>query len=394
MRTDVPVVAYQMLPYGGGAAAVTGATLLLPTTAWDTNYIAANAYGNPTSTYTGGPSLDVVAAEDGTSVTILPKAAIAPGVGMTGWAAGSPVTFQLDAGQALQFTQGTELTGSPIQSDKPIGLWGGHQCTNTPGAIPYCDHAETQIPAVRALGSEYVGVSYRPRTSVPENPLWRLVGAVDGTVLHYEPAVGGPATIGLGEMMEFATDTPFVVRSQDAQHPFLLLSYMTGADSVRTQTQYGYGDPDVARVVPPAQFLKRYVFFTDPTYPETNLVVVRKKGDGGFANVWLDCAGDLSGFKPVGSQGLYEWTRTDLIRHNFQPQGDCTTGRREMTSTEPFGVTVWGWGSPETQPNPDPEIGSSCVEFLPNYSCYVSYAYPAGEGLASLSDIVVPPVPK
>ena len=43
ISTNVPVVAYQMLPYGGGSARVTAATLLLPTNAWDTNYLAANA---------------------------------------------------------------------------------------------------------------------------------------------------------------------------------------------------------------------------------------------------------------------------------------------------------------------------------------------------------------
>ena len=46
ISTNVPVVAYQMLPYGGGSARVTGATLLLPTNVWDTNYVAANAYSD------------------------------------------------------------------------------------------------------------------------------------------------------------------------------------------------------------------------------------------------------------------------------------------------------------------------------------------------------------
>ena len=35
--------------------------------------------------------------------------------------------------------------------------------------------------------------------------------------------------------------------------------------------------PEFVNVVPPGQFLPRYTFFTDPTYPETNLVVVRAR---------------------------------------------------------------------------------------------------------------------
>src|SRR5262249_42709733 len=49
--TDEPVVAYQMLPYGGGAAAVTGASLLIPVTAWNKTYIAVDAYGGTVGGY-------------------------------------------------------------------------------------------------------------------------------------------------------------------------------------------------------------------------------------------------------------------------------------------------------------------------------------------------------
>ena len=42
ITTDVPVVAYQINPYGGGSVAVTAASLLLPTSVWDTNYVAVN----------------------------------------------------------------------------------------------------------------------------------------------------------------------------------------------------------------------------------------------------------------------------------------------------------------------------------------------------------------
>jgi hypothetical protein len=384
IQTNVPVVAYQMLPYGGGAAAVTGATLLLPTSAWDTSYVAANAYGNTTEEFGAGPSMDVIAAEDATSVTILPRADLSAGAGVRPAKAGEVVTYTLDKGQVLQFTQGEELTGSLVTSDKPVAFLAGHQCTNTPATVPYCDHAEQQIPPVRALGHEYAAVVHRPRTSNPEPTPYRFIGAVEGTVLSYEPPVGGPATLGVGELVEFTAAEPFVVRSQDAEHPFLVLAYMVGADGVSSLDFAGYGDPDVARIVPPAQYLDRYVFFTDPTYPETNLVLVRKRGEEGFADVTLDCAGTLGGWSPLGSEGLYEFTRFDLVRHDYQPQGNCNTGRRVASSDEPFGLWVWGWGSPETQP------GRTCINNLPGYSCYVSYAYPAGEGVAGLNGVELP----
>src|SRR5262249_42529681 len=137
------------------------------------------------------------------------------------------------------------------------------------------DGAHQMLPPVRALGSEYVAVRYRSRsTAFEESVPWRVVGVVDGTTLSYDPAQppGAPTRIDAQQLAEFSAPGPFVVRSQDAQHPFYLASYMTGG-----QPFDGAGDPEFVNVVPPAQFLPRYTFFTDPTYPETNLVVVRAR---------------------------------------------------------------------------------------------------------------------
>jgi hypothetical protein len=372
IRTDQPIVAYQMLPYGGGTAAVTGATLLLPTSAYGTNYVAVNAGGGPVLDGPNlGTSLDVVATADDTTVTILPRVDIVAGGGVAGSPAGAPATFMLDQGQVLQLTQPTELTGSPISSDRPIGLFGGHPCADIPSSLGYCDHAEQQFPPIASVGNGYAAVTYRQRTATPESPPWRIVGLVDGTQLTYDPPVGGPSSIDLTNFADFNTATPFTVRSQDAAHPFLLIGHMTGATTV---TGNGYGDPDFVRTIPSAQYLSTYVFFTDPTYPETNLVFVRQKSPTGYADVTLDCKGTLDGWTAIDGADTYEYTRVDLVRHNFQPQGACNNGRHEATSTVPFGLTVWGWGTPETNPS----------------TGYVSYAYPAGENLAPLNTVVIP----
>jgi len=297
-----------------------------------------------------------------------------PGGGVPGGPANVPLTYTLDAGETLQFTQGQELTGSPIESDKPIGLFAGHPCVNVPTGEPYCDHAEQQIPPVQALGHEYIAVTYRQRGTSPENPPWRIIGAVDGTKLWYSSPVGGPSTINSGQVVEFPTGTPFSVKSQDGDHPFLLIGTMTGATDVMPSD--GYGDADVVRSVPTDQYLSRYVFFTDPTYPETNLVVTRKRTNGAYSDVTLDCAGTLGGWQTIDAD--HEFTRVDLVRHDFQPQGKCDNGRHEMSSDAPFGLTVWGWGTPETS----------------SYTGYVSYGYPAGEDVQTLTTVVVPPAPK
>jgi hypothetical protein len=378
ITTDFPVVAYQMLPYGGGSAGVAGASLLLPTSVWDTNYVAVNAYAKSSgNTSPSNPSLNLVAMEDGTEIKLLPNAAIVGGDKIAATAQNTVLTLTLNKGQFAQITQPDEITGSPIESNKPIGLMAGHECMFNPTSIKYCDHAEQQIPPVKALGAEYVAVPYRPRTAAAEDVPWRIIGGVDATQLSFDPAAAhASATINRGEILEFTTQDSFVVKSQDADHPFIVAGYMTGSQAV----QDGYGDPDFVRMVPPQQYLQRYVFFTDPTYPETNLVMVRTKGSKGFAEVNLDCAGNVSDWKPIGSSGKYEYTRIDLVRHNFEPQNGCDNGRHEIGSDVPFGLWVWGWGTPETLGSP--------------YTDNVSYGYPAGENVIQLNNISIPSIPK
>ena len=373
LETDAPVVAYQMLPYGGGSAAVTGATLLLPTTAWGKNYLAVNAYRAGAEPGVGTSSMNIVASQNGTKVRILPKVDVEPGGGLPGTKANTPVEYELAAGEMVQFTQSAELTGSPVEADKPVAVFAGQPCLDVPVNANYCDHAEQQIPPIAALGHEYVAAPYRQRTTKIESVPWRIIGAVDGTQLTYSRYVGGPAAVGLGDVVELTTSDAFTVRSQDAAHPFLLVGYMTGSSTV---DQGGYGDADFVRVVPTDQYLSRYVFFTDPSYPETNLVVTRKRGAAGYADVKLDCAGTLSGWQALDAD--HEVTRIDLVRHDFEGQNGCDNGRHEMLSAQPFGLTVWGWGTPETS----------------IFTGYVSYGYPAGENVATLNDVVVPVTPR
>ncbi|MDC3956552.1 IgGFc-binding protein [Polyangium jinanense] len=372
ITTDYPVVAYQISPYGGGQAYVTSATLLLPTSAWDTNYLAINAYKASEIFSDAWPSMAILAHQDNTKVTLLPNVAVVGGGGVPASEVNKPVDYILNAGQFLQITQPEELTGSPIASDKPIGVFGASKCMNVPSMQDDCDSGQQQLAPVRALGNEYVAVRYKSRSSgSEESSRWRLVGAVDGTALTWTPTkpAGAPTTINQGQVLEFDDPGPFVVRSQDVQHPFYLGAYMTGGAPFAA-----VGDPDWVNVVPPQQFLRRYVLFTDPTYPETSLVVVRVKSKvtGEFAPVTLKCKGELDGWQAIGD---YEYTRVDLVKGDFQGVDGCTNGPQEMSSTQPFGATVWGWGTTQQ-------------------TLRVSYAYPAGAGFLPINEIVVPPTPK
>jgi hypothetical protein len=364
LTTDVPVVATEINPYGGGSAAVTAASLLLPTSVWDMSYVAVNV--SPAD-IGYNPSMNIIARDDNTVVTMTPVADVTPGGGVPAGTAGTPMTINLNKGEQAQITQAAELTGSSITSNKPIGFMAGQPCMRWPTGTSYCDHGEQMVPPVHALGSSYVGVMYRPRVAAETSTWYRLVGAVDGTELVYSTPVGGPAVLNKGQTLVFETGTPFTVQAQDGDHPFMMFTYMASSQHFGD----GYGDPDFVLDVSPAQFLSSYVFFTDPTYPETNLVIIRAPDSGGqFHEVVLDCMGPVTGWQSVGA---YQWARADLMTGDFHGVGACSTGRHEIHSDALFGLQVWGWGTPMTS------------TFTEN----VSYGYPGGMNVAPINQVVI-----
>ena len=386
LTTNVPVGLTAIYPFGGATTFLPSATLLLPVPVWGTQHIIVNAWemvGLPVPGGAGKPATQIVAAEDDTEVTIRPTRDVQDGVGVVGGPAPLPLSYRLNKGQFLQLNQAEELSGSVVTTNKPTTVFGGHECMFVPATRWACDAASQQLPTVEQWGSEYVGVGYRPRLGNEHEPMpYRIVAARDGTQLDYDPVVppGAPTTLSAGEVVTFYSGTgdAFVVRTQDADHPIYLAAYMFGGCSVDEPDFIGVGnyeckgDPEFVNVVPAAQYLSSYSFYADPTYEESSLVIVRRKNGDRFDDVSLECAGNLTDWKPVGTRGQYEFTRVDLIR-SFGPGqtfdgGVCQSGLQRMKSQGPFTATVWGWGHA------------------------ASYAYPGGMALRKLANVPIDPI--
>jgi hypothetical protein len=381
ITTSAPAVAYDIYPYGGGPSAVTSATLLLPTSVWDVNYVAADAYES--AGVGEAPTVDIVGSVDGTMVTITPTAAITGGTGVAAGGMGMPTQYSLMAGQVLQFEQTAELAGSVITASAPIGVWGGANCMNVPNSVAYCDAGHQEIPPVKSMGNHYAAIRYRNRFDGKEETVpWRIVGAVDGTTLTYAPSTptGAPTTLMQGQVAEFDSTGYFTVESQGSDNPFYMAGYMTGCEAESTSDSDCRGDPEYVNIVPPEQYLSKYTFFTDPTYPETNLVLTREKVNGSFADVTIDCAGTVTGWMPIDTADDMEYTRVDLSTGDFQPVGGCNNGLHTASSSQPFGLVVWGWGTAATG-------GTGLGD--PGYTQCVSYAYPAGASVKQINQVVI-----
>jgi hypothetical protein len=391
--TSEPVTAYDIYPYGGASSHLPSAELLVPTTAWGTNAVAVVPPRGDQCVQWWGPQFgQIVAAFDDTTVQVTPSN------GALGGPAGRTMTIPLHAGQYVQWQDSNEMSGSILSANKPFSFNGGstgdcyHSATSLGGG---CDTAHQSIPAVTALGSEYVVAPYTTRRKdlMPESIPYRFVGMVANTALTYDPPVSGaPATLGVGAVADFETTLAFTVTSQDSSHPFYVAQVMSGCivtggsrpgDSPDADPPGGsqgslscfpdagfmhfdscLGDEEFTNLLPSAQFVSSYLFFTDMTYGTTNLVFVREAGASGFQDVTLDCVGTLSGWQAIGTTDKYEMTNVDLVRAG-QPNGTCVNGPHSATSASPFGLMVWG------------------------LDYFASYAYPAGGNAAALNSVTV-----
>ena len=373
IATDLPVTMYDILPYGGASSYLPSAELLFPTSAWGTNYLGIVPQRGNSSPQWG----QVVAMQDNTQITVFPNVSL-PSGSIGGNVAAAPAnqstTYTLNAGQYIEWQEANEMSGTIISSNNPVGFFGGlgYDCysdsTSTGGG---CDSAHQQVPPVAAYGSEYAVPPYTTRmmSNQPESIRYRFVGAVNGTTLTYDPPVpSAPTTIKEGQVVDFETTLAFVVKAQDNNHPFYIGQVMTGCDVTGGSWNGGcLGDEEYVDILAPAQFLQKYVFFTDPTYPNTNLVFTRVKGPNGFQDVNLDCmTSPITGWKNIDAAGKYQLANVWLVKSGTA-QGQCNNGPHSASSNGAFGVMVWG---------------------LDTFS---SYAYPAGGNVAPINAVILPP---
>lgn len=380
--SDTPITAYDILPFGGATSFLPSASLLFPRTAWGDNYVAMA----PHPLQSGLLWMSIVGQVDGTMVTVAPPVTLPAGTGVAAAPAGLVTSYTIDAGEIVQWL-GADPTGTVVQSDNPIGMYTGSTYLRVTSATSPSgggqDSAHQQLAPVSALGHEYVGGGVVTRLSslAPESTVYRIMGVVDGTTLAWDPVPpGAPATLDQGQVVQFESTTTFTVTSQDEAHPFSMSQYMGGAIGLDRAgcspnppyagATCGLGDEEWVVMVPPQQFLQRYVFFTDPTYGTTTIVVTRVKGANGFSDVNIGCLGAITDWQPVGTDGRYEVAHVDLIRATVGATSECETSQHEAQSDGAFGVTVWGT------------------------DYYASYGYPAGGNVGSINDVVVIPSPQ
>ncbi len=385
LTSTMPVTVYQFNPLdyelNGSNSYSNDASLVLPTPTLSTNYIvmARQTFGvDQMFGYSFIPGYAaIVGTEDNTTVTVTLTANTSGGTGINAGTPGTVQQFSLNQGEVLQLLsalptsctgtttsnadgtycdmgQGYDLTGTQVESDKPVAVYSGHLCSFVPYDTWACDHLEEMMLPLETWGKDFVVGRTEPQadTGYPDEPnVVRIVSGADSNVIRFSPAhpsLGAQTTLNKGQWVEFDALVDYHI---NADFAIMVGQFLVGQNYYTEDLEY-HGDPAYSLMVPTEQFRDSYTFLAPSTITYNFVNVTKRVGEGG-PTVMLDGAAipDSAFSAPIGTTG-YGVARVPI-----------TGTHHTITSTEPFGIVVYG------------------------FATFTSYSYPGGLDLNYINPV-------
>jgi len=289
-------------------AASTDAFMAFPVNSLGTDYrVAAYIEG-----YSGISRISVVATEDNTVLSVFNH--------WTNVTSGIP----LNQGQTWVSTDnqanGQDITGSRVQSNKPVAVFGSNDCVYIPDRpCEACDHIVEQMFPYYAWGKHFVTVPLAGRDN--SGDLFRILAADDGTVISINGSIS--ATINAGDHYQAELSGYNMISTSN---PAMLAQFAKGQEcSGNTK-----GDPLMMLIPPYEQFLTNYTVI--------NLF--------GFYWNWVNVVAPEYALGTIYQDGVLipdtAFTKVGLSDY-YGAQRPVTYGSHNFTSIHPFGVFAYGW---------------------------------------------------
>ena len=210
--------------------------------------------------------IGIVAAADNTVLSITPTQTIT--VGTTSVSAGATGQITLNRRETLLLRSLDDLTGTRVESNKKISFFSGHECTNIPGKVNYCDFLLEQLPPVQSWGTRYATAPLLTRTAYDR---FRIVaGDLAAHVIiqctQANGAAGYSAEVDLNKYEFYA----FNINSTDfcwieGTEKILLIQFSVGQKADNNM----YADPFMSIVPPVDQYSNSYTLATVPSIVQT-----------------------------------------------------------------------------------------------------------------------------
>ena len=303
ITSNDPVAVYCL----NNQTASTDAYLALPVVALGMDYTVV------TYKVSFGPScLSVVSTKDGTNVSVFNHQT------------NSTTNIVLNLGQTYHVMApgvNQDLTGSRVQSDFPVAVFGSVNCANVPSNCGACDHVVEQMFPHYSWGKNYVTVPLAGRDA--SGDIFRMVAAEDATDININGVVA--STINTGEYYETILTGFNSITSSKA---FLLAQFAKGSTCSGNT-----GDPFMMLIPPKEQFLTHYT-------------VCNVMGVTPFNSHWINVVAPDYALGTIYQDGtlIPNAAFTQIGSTNYYgAQRSVTQGSHTLFSTFPFGVFVYGW---------------------------------------------------
>ena len=254
----------------------TDAFLALPCQTVDINkykyfLFAAEGVSSETSQFV------VVACEDGTDIS------------SSTTISGTSISASLSAFQSYGVSASSDITGTIIESNKPVAVFSGHQCGRIPTDKSACDHLVEQIPMHAVWGTTFFTTPFGYRGS---GEFYRVGSILDGNKIditcNRRTAAGTSTqiriteTVNAGNYYQLETHrvqvgSPLVNYRRDfccieTSKPAIVMQYMPGHSLDETNVNgigSGVGDPSISLIPPVEQYRSD---FTATTFDITPIV--------------------------------------------------------------------------------------------------------------------------
>lgn len=396
IQSNQPIVAYQFNPLQNVDVFSNDASLLLPSNALGKKYwVMTREQSHPA--FRG--YFTIVAVTSGiTTIKVLASAPVLAGGGMGQQIPGGTWAglkeFKLTKGQVMNVetgVNGADFTGSFIDADKPIAVFGGSEASNAPRTnkcvkgpgqpqgtcqhqgwpcssdqdcpVTCCaDHLEEQLLPVSGWGTVYPATRSQPRGKAKD--VWRVLAAESGTVVTTIPPQTNIPVLNQGQWHEFESNGDFLIKSNKK---IMVGQFLAGASAPKPNndlcsTKYGFqtvctgfdaqfktkipckkhsdcpnlpeaddasiGDPAFIIGVAVDRFLQEFVFLVPGKYQQNYINVISPLAN----NVTLDGnAIPNTKFTPFGD-GKWMVLRLPVL-----------AGAHNIKATKPIGVVVYGW---------------------------------------------------
>ncbi|MCX6278206.1 MAG: hypothetical protein NT004_08925, partial [Bacteroidetes bacterium] len=293
-------------------------------------------------------SFSVVAVQDGTELTIFNHQT------------NSTSTVQLHIGQTY-LVKGTnmndDLTGSRVQSNLPVAVFGSMPLALIPAGCNAGDHLVEQMFPYYSWGKNFVTVSLAGRDA--SGDIFRIVAAEDATNISINGIA--VATINKGDYYETNLTGNNSITTSNAT---MLAQFAKGMFCSGMIT----GDPMMMLIPPREQFLTNYTISTVDGFSSWVNIVAP---DYAIGTIYQD--GVLiptSAFSPVPSTTY------------FGAQRPVDPGSHTFTSVSPFGVFVYGWQTTDSYGYP----GGCSLSQIGTVNS-VTISPPAATGLLNVSTL-------